>query len=180
MKLLYQPIYRKNHEYQRLMVWFNISSNNKCRDSIGNARKPTFKISGQLLCHTYMYHIVDCLSLFKNAFKITCKLSRFSGKFTDYLESQQIFCELSKFIYIFHVAQKFQDCLESFQIVWKLSRMSRKFSDCPESSFIFEKVSALCGIFLYHFESVQFFQQVKRVKRQSKKCCKHGLFPKMI
>ena len=75
---------------------------------------------------------------------------------------------------------KFPDCLESFQIVWKLSRMAGKFSNCPESSFIFQKVFALCGMFLYHLESVPSFRQVKRGKRQSGKCCKHGLFPKII
>ena len=58
------------------------------------------------------------------------------------------------------MSAKFPEGFESFQVVWKLSRMSEKFSDCPDSSFIFQRVSVLCGMFLYHLESVLSFRQV--------------------
>ena len=60
-------------------------------------------------------------------------------------------------MYTFHVVWKvsckFPDCVETFQNIWEIS-------DCPDSSFIFQKVSALCGMFLYHLESVLSFRQV--------------------
>ena len=78
------------------------------------------------------------------------------------------------------LSEKFPDCLETFQIVWKLSRLSGNFPGYLESSIIFQKVFALCGMFLNCFESVWSFRWVKRGKRQSEKCCKPGLFPKLF
>ena len=115
--------------------------------------------SFQLVCKLYILSEIfflspDCLE----TFQIKCRLSQLSGKFTDYLESLLDVCKRSKFY---------------------VSRMSDKFFDFPDSSFIFQKVLALCGMFLYHLESVPSFRKVQRVKRQSEKCFKHGLFPKM-
>ena len=104
-----------------------------------------------------------------------------SGKFTDYLESFQVVCKLFKFYVHFpYNLESSQSVLKSFQIVWKPSRMSGEFLDCQDSSFIFQKVSAFCDMFLCLLESVPSFRQVKRVKRQSEKCCKHRLFQKNI
>ena len=74
--------------------------------------------------------------------------------FTDYLESLQVVCKLSKF-YV-----HFPYCLKSSHSVLKVSKLYGNFPECLENfqivrtvPFVFQKVSELCGMFLYHLES---------------------------
>ena len=77
--------------------------------------------------------------------------------FTDYLESLQVACKLSKFyvhfqyclessqnvLKIFRLYGNFPECLESFQIVRTVPLFSRKFLYCMRCFCIIWKVSGL-------------------------------------
>ena len=144
----------------------------------------------------------DCVKTFNIVWKVIrlseffsdCpKFSRLSENFPGRLESFQFVCKL----YIMskkksRLTVNFPDFLCTFHIVWKVLRVSWKFPDCVDTYqnvkqkfrlsgnfLIFQKVSAMCGMFLYHLESVPSFWQVKRVKRQSEKCLNMDCFQKL-